>query len=155
RISRTSPSGQPIHLAPFAVWTAFPSPDYYGASVALGVSPGRRSRVPCVVDVQVAVGAPFVPLRSLKAIPLPRPCRRRRSFTAGEASTALTRCSRAVSFTGWALRFKQFSLHRGNRVSTGKQLSGFAVSCLSAQAVVPVAFASGLYVPLGKCSDPG
>jgi hypothetical protein len=31
----------------------------------MGLSPGRESRVPCVVDVQVAVGALFVPLRSL------------------------------------------------------------------------------------------
>jgi len=40
------------HLAPFALWTAFPpslagrdSGDYYGASVALGLAPVRRSHV--------------------------------------------------------------------------------------------------------------
>src|SRR5207253_5876556 len=55
----------PIRLAPFAMWTAFPPSDYYGASVPMGLSPFRRSRVPCVVDVQVAVGALFVSLRSL------------------------------------------------------------------------------------------
>src|SRR5438309_10231866 len=74
RISRTSTSGHPIHLAPFAMWTAFPPSDYYGASVALGLSPFRRSHVPCVVDVQVAVGALFVSFRSLETIPLPRAC---------------------------------------------------------------------------------
>ena len=40
------------HLAPFALWTAFPSSlvgryshDYYGASVAIGLAPLRRSHV--------------------------------------------------------------------------------------------------------------
>jgi hypothetical protein len=45
----------PDHLAPFALRTAFPSPlagrdsgDYYGACVALGLAPLRRSHVrPC------------------------------------------------------------------------------------------------------------
>jgi hypothetical protein len=153
-ITHTSASEHLTHLAPFAVWTALPPSDYYGASVTLGVSPFRQSRVPSVVDVQAAVGAPFMPLRSLQTIPLPRACRRRRSFTPGEAITAVNRCSRAVSFTGWALGFKQSSLHRGDRVSTGLPLGGFAVSCLPAQAVVPLAFAGGLYVPPGKCGDP-
>src|SRR5215510_432946 len=43
------------HLAPFALWTAFPpalagrdSCDYYGASVAIGLASRRRSHVrPC------------------------------------------------------------------------------------------------------------
>src|SRR5215831_9742394 len=73
-LTPTSASEHLIHLPPFAMWTAFPSSDYYGASVALGLSPFRRSRVPCVVDVQVAVGALFVSLRSLETIPLPRAC---------------------------------------------------------------------------------
>ncbi|BEK85793.1 hypothetical protein GCM10010198_08180 [Nocardia seriolae] len=45
----------PIHLAPFALRTAFPpslagrdSGDYYEASVALGLASGRRSRDSCV-----------------------------------------------------------------------------------------------------------
>src|SRR5207249_9950691 len=33
------------YLPPFAMWTAFPSPDYYGGSVAIGLAPRRRSRV--------------------------------------------------------------------------------------------------------------
>jgi hypothetical protein len=45
-ITHTSASEHLTHLAPFAVWTAFPPSDYYGASVALGVSPVRQSRVP-------------------------------------------------------------------------------------------------------------
>jgi len=43
------------HLAPFDLWTAFPSSlagrdsgDYYEASVAIGLAPRRRSHVrPC------------------------------------------------------------------------------------------------------------
>ena len=65
RITRTFTSEHPTYLAPFAMYQAFPGADYYGASVALGVSPFRRSRIPYVVDVQVAVGALFVSLWSL------------------------------------------------------------------------------------------
>ena len=52
-----------IHLSPFALWPAFPTSDYYGDSVALGVAPFRRSRVPHAVDVQDGLGARFVSLR--------------------------------------------------------------------------------------------
>src|SRR5579883_2990562 len=45
-----------------ALWTAFPSSDYYWASVAVGLSPGRQSRVFDVVDVQVGSGASFMSL---------------------------------------------------------------------------------------------
>ena len=65
RISRTFTSDHPTYLAPFAVWLAFPTADYYEATVAMGLSPFRRSRIPFIVDVQVAVGALFVPLRWL------------------------------------------------------------------------------------------
>ena len=34
------------HLSSFAMWTAFPSSDYYEDSVTIGVSPRRPSRVP-------------------------------------------------------------------------------------------------------------
>jgi len=74
RITRTFTSEHPTYLAPFAMYQAFPGADYYGASVAVGVSPVRRSRIPCIVDVQVAVGALFVPLRSLETTPLLRGC---------------------------------------------------------------------------------
>ena len=154
-ITHTSAAEHPIHLPPFPRWAAFPSSEYCGGSVPVGLAPGRESRVPCVVDIQAAVGAPFVPLRSLQTIPLPRACRRRRSFTSGEAITAVNRCSRAVSFTGWALGFKQSSLHRGDRASTGEGLNGFVAPGLCEQAMVPLAFASGLDVPPGKFGGPG
>jgi len=40
-----SPWWRPEHLRPFAMWTAFPSSDYYGRSVAMGLAAYRRSRV--------------------------------------------------------------------------------------------------------------
>src|SRR5260370_16700687 len=72
-ITHTSASEHLTRLPPFALWTAFPSADYYGGSVALRLAPVRRSRVPCIADDQVAVGALFVSLRSLPTIPFPQP----------------------------------------------------------------------------------
>jgi len=51
RISRTWTSWSSDHLSPFAMWTALPSADYYGDSVALGLASRRRSRVPLVLNV--------------------------------------------------------------------------------------------------------
>jgi hypothetical protein len=58
RISRTSPRWSSDHLSPFALCPALPgslggrdSADYYGDSVALGLAPRRRSRVPSMLDV--------------------------------------------------------------------------------------------------------
>ena len=44
-ISPTLLPTAPVRLPPFATWPAFPVSDYYGGSVALGLAPGRRSRV--------------------------------------------------------------------------------------------------------------
>ena len=62
----------PDHLAPFALQTAFPSSlagrdsgDYYEASVALGLAPGRRSHVRHCHTLQRDLGVPFVPLNAL------------------------------------------------------------------------------------------
>jgi len=52
-------------LPSFAVGTAFPSADYYEGSVALGLAPGRRSRVFRRSTSESDVGGPFVPLRDL------------------------------------------------------------------------------------------
>ena len=51
RISRTWTSWPSGHLSPFAMWTALPSADYYGDSVAVGLASFRRSRVPLVLNV--------------------------------------------------------------------------------------------------------
>jgi hypothetical protein len=52
RITRALAYLHPFHLPPFAMWLAFPTADYYGGSVAMGLSPVRRSRVSCMNDVQ-------------------------------------------------------------------------------------------------------
>jgi hypothetical protein len=54
RISRPSPRWSSAHLSPFALWWAFPTADYYEDSVALGLAPCRRSRVPVVLNVSSA-----------------------------------------------------------------------------------------------------
>ena len=41
-------------LSPFAMWPALPTSDYYEDSVALGLAPGRPSRVPWVLNVSSA-----------------------------------------------------------------------------------------------------
>src|SRR5437762_310538 len=71
-ITHTSASGHLTYLAPFAMYQAFPGSDYYGASVALGVAPGRQSRVPLVADVQDGLGASFVSLWPLETALFPR-----------------------------------------------------------------------------------
>src|SRR5207248_1765591 len=35
----------PVHLPPFALCPTFSDPDYYEGSVAMGLAPGRRSRI--------------------------------------------------------------------------------------------------------------
>jgi hypothetical protein len=50
-IAPTFTSTIPSRLTPFALRTAFPPSDYYGVSVAVGVSPFRQSRVPSAADV--------------------------------------------------------------------------------------------------------
>jgi hypothetical protein len=54
RISRTLTSGSSDHLSPFAMWRAFPTSDYYGDSVTLGLAPVRPSHVPLVLNVSSA-----------------------------------------------------------------------------------------------------
>jgi hypothetical protein len=141
-IAPTSTATPSIRLAPFALWTAFPPADCYGASVAVGVAPGRPSRVPCAVDVQGGFGAPFVPLTPLQAGLLPGACSPRSHAIRGVPSEALDvdRCFQAETFTDWALRFKPSSLHHATRVSPGLPVSDFRASRLSWHAVVPSGF---------------
>jgi len=51
RLPRTSLRRYRRYLFPFAMWAAFPSADYYGNSVALGLAPVRRSRAYWLCDV--------------------------------------------------------------------------------------------------------
>ena len=62
----------PLHLAPFALRTAFPpslagrdSGDYYEASVAIGLAPDRRSHVRRCRTWQRDVGVPLISLNAL------------------------------------------------------------------------------------------
>jgi hypothetical protein len=48
----------PVHLPPFALWPALPASDYYGGSVALGLAPDRRSRLPDSADVSSTIKVP-------------------------------------------------------------------------------------------------
>jgi len=46
------------------MWPAFPTSDYYGGSVAIGLSPLRRSRISFLSDVQDGLGVSFMLLWS-------------------------------------------------------------------------------------------
>jgi hypothetical protein len=75
RISRISTSGSSDHLSPFAMWRAFPTSDYYGDSVALGLAPRGRSRAPFGVErIERDLGVPLIPLNE---VVLHRPASRR------------------------------------------------------------------------------
>jgi hypothetical protein len=67
----------PVHLPPFAMRPAFPASDYYGGSVAVGLSPRRRSRISSVIDVQDGSGASFMPLGSFTTTRASRDASRR------------------------------------------------------------------------------
>ena len=63
RISRPSPrTRHPESLPPFAMWPAFPTADYYGGSVALGLAPRRRSPALGAADVRARRRRPVRPL---------------------------------------------------------------------------------------------
>ncbi len=49
------------YLFSFAVGTAFPSPDYYENSVAMGLAPVRRSRAWLVRYAERGLGSPLIP----------------------------------------------------------------------------------------------
>lgn len=48
---------------PFALWVAFPTSDYYGGSVAVGLASRRRSRIP-VYETLSTCRCPFVPCQT-------------------------------------------------------------------------------------------
>src|SRR3954453_5248709 len=142
RITRTSTRSHPVHLPLFAMWPAFPTADYYGGSVALGLSPRRQSRVPCARDGRMVVGALFVPLGSLDFDPA---CPGRvtvgtRAIPRFGRASDVNRRIRPVLFTVRALGFSRCRLHHAIRASVGPHLDGFGASCLSEHAVVPSGF---------------
>src|SRR4051812_27975872 len=65
RMSRPSPPRPSDHLPPFAMWPALPAADYYEGSVALGLAPDRRSRLPPLIDVLARLRCPVRPVKPL------------------------------------------------------------------------------------------
>src|SRR5262245_3495682 len=108
------------------MWTAFPSSDYYGSSVAVGLAPRRRSRVSLVDErFERHVGTLVVPLSEV--IPHRPPGR---GFVPPTAIDGISgwlrnrrRERRMSHLHRWRLRFKQSSLYRVTQVSRGPALS--------------------------------
>jgi hypothetical protein len=94
------------HLAPFAVWAAFPpslagrySGDYYEASVAIGLASHRRSRVRPCCTCQRDVGVPLISLNTLAGR---RPALRRLRHTPSIPTQSTAPVSAVIS-GGWKL----------------------------------------------------
>jgi hypothetical protein len=141
-------SGDANPLVPFALWPAFPTApvgrhahDYYGTSVALGLAPGRPSRVPSAIDVRarrrrlvrpLAWGhSPPPTLRRVRASAVLTPYQR------GPASGAV---AGDVSLHRWRLRFRQCGFRPIARVSRVPVLSAFRPLPLPHHALVPLGF---------------
>ena len=123
-----TPTSLPAHrrrLVPFALWPAFPTApvgrdahDYYGTSVALGLAPGRPSRLPSAIDVRARRRCPVRPLERGRSSP---PTRRRvrasavsARYPGGPASDALR--GMCASIAGdWGSRSLPFTIARGPR----------------------------------------
>ena len=142
-ITPTFTATPPTHLAPFALWTAFPSADYYGASVPVRLAPRRASRVPSTVDVQDGLGALFVSLfRPLETAQLPWSAQNLTQEMSGlqrEQPAFIRRC-RPDPITVRTLGFRQSSFHPAIRASPNLPLGGFMASRLSRHATFPYGF---------------
>jgi len=136
-------------LGPFALRTGLPSSlvgrdshDYYGPSVAIGLAPGRRSRVrPCRTSER-DVGVPFVSLVALTGQrSTPRRLRRVRFDPVAERGAGL-RClsgGPTVRSSGdWAIR--QSSFRHITRVPRRRTSDTWACPSLCWQAIVPFTF---------------
>jgi hypothetical protein len=93
------------------MWTAFPSADYYGHSVALGLVAGRRSRVRSNRTSERDVGPSFDPLNDLVGRRLTEgKFERRNSYRPIPPASPIHAVAMDVRFHPWSLRFKQSSL---------------------------------------------
>ena len=123
--SRPPPCPPAARLVPFALCAAFPrapvgrdSDDYYGTCVALGLAPGRPSRLPSASDVRARRRCPVRPLMRGHSSP---PTRRRVRASAvsarspgGPASDALR--GMCASIAGdWGSGNPAFTIARGPR----------------------------------------
>jgi len=92
------------------MWTAFPSADYYGHSVALGLAAGRRSRVRSNRTFERDVGPSFDPLNSLVGRRPPGgEFERRNRYRPIPLAPPIHAVAVDVTFHPWSLRFKQSS----------------------------------------------
>jgi hypothetical protein len=151
RISRTSLLSGSSHLSPFAVWPAFSTADYYGASVALGFAPRRRSRGTSLSPVRARCRCPTHPLEWPR---WPSPAVRKvRRFTVQAATRRSTGDQTLFRQEGTCserrLGFRQSSFHRGARVlrRDGLQRLGPSTTFLTCSCSLC------LSTP-GKCGDP-
>ncbi len=150
--SRIPPRPPAADLLPFALCVALPRAlvgrdpdDYYGSSVALGLAPGRPSRVPSPIDVRARRRCPVRPLaRGHSALPARRrvhaPATLAR-YPGGPASDTLRGTCPCIA-GDWGSGSLPFTISRGSResrpyVSSGR--SRFPTMLLS-----PLAFTARL-----------
>ncbi len=151
RISRTSLFAGSSHLAPFAVWSAFPTADYYGASVAVGLAPPRRSRGTSLSSVRARGRCPTHPLEWPH---WPSPAVRKvRRFTVQAAAHRSTGDQTLFRQEGTCserrLGFRQSSFHRGARVLRRDGLQRLGLSTAFLTCSCPLCLSTP-----GKCGDP-
>ena len=149
RLSRPSPCWSSDPLSPFALHTAFPcslggrgSADSSGDSVAVGLAPRRRSRVPCgAARLKRDGGAPFLPWHW---------CAPNRPSSGGYAPRKsygpfpMARLSDAVAVRvrlhRWRLGCRPSSFHPITRASQDGSVSVFEGLLLFQHALVPCVF---------------
>jgi hypothetical protein len=148
--SRLPPRPPAAYLVPFALCAAFPralvgrdADDYYGIAVALGLAPGRPSRLPSAIDMRARRRCPVRPLQWTHCPPSAR--RRVRGpavsthYPSGPASDALR--GMCACITGdWGSSNPAFTVSRGSRGSQSyapSDRSRFPTMLLS-----PLAFAA-------------
>lgn len=133
------------------MWTAFPSPDYYGHSVAIGLAARRRSRVRTNRTSERDVGSWFDTLNDLAdRRSTGEDFRRRKTYRPIPSTPPLHAVAVDVRFHHWCLRFKQFSLNLIARVLRNDKLGMSTGLALFNHALVPYGLS-----PSGQIDDPG
>ena len=129
------------HLRPFAMRTAFPSSDYYGRSVTLGLAAFRRSRVPASRTSERDVGPSFVPFNGLIGRrPAGGDFGWRKPYRPIPPAPPIPAVAEDVRFHPWGLRFRQCSFDPIARALRDDGSDKFARLSLFDHALVPVGF---------------
>src|SRR5262249_22835270 len=130
------------HLSPFAMWWAFPTSDYYGDSVAMGLAPVRPSRVPWVLNVSSAMEASdsSPSMESFSIAPPGGGSRSRKPNDPLLGHCDVGAVAVGVRFHHWGLGFRQSSFRPIARVSRDGTVSVFGWLPLFWHAVVPSGF---------------